>query len=363
MRIVPILSIGAIAFAVTLSGTNAALADIVFAGFESTFDTVIPGTPFHKDLTPDPPDPTGPDILDTNFVCGGGAAAGVTEGNCALEINHPPDWGTDEFYMILSSQGNGNAGELAFLDLIAQSTELRFDVTTFGGPTTPDEGPTYRQIFVVLNTNYFEQFNLGSWYDANSDPDAQRTLSNDSEEMFAFPLVSFDEEFLTTTVSLDLSAPLAEGGNEDNKVFWQALAQLIQSDIANETIDPAELSFQMYLVFQGADDPFTNPVQIVMDNFMLIGPEATGLAGDYNENGIVDAADYALWLAKLGDSQSLPNDDTPGVGQDDYDRWKLNFGLSSASGSSGGSIPEPTSLLLLIAAVAAIGSIKRIRAA
>ena len=44
--------------------------------------------------------------------------------------------------------------------------------------------------------------------------------------------------------------------------------------------------------------------------------------GDYNSNGIVDAADYVVWRDNIGNGFSLPNDDSPGVGHDDYTRWR-----------------------------------------
>jgi fibronectin-binding autotransporter adhesin len=95
------------------------------------------------------------------------------------------------------------------------------------------------------------------------------------------------------------------------------------------------------------------------------------LPGDYNEDGSVDAADYTVWRDKLGSATTLPNDDTAGVGPDDYTRWKNNFGNQAGSGSlslvgtrDGGSssgklvpVPEPvssTQLLLLTSAFLAI---------
>jgi hypothetical protein len=75
------------------------------------------------------------------------------------------------------------------------------------------------------------------------------------------------------------------------------------------------------------------------------------LAGDYNNNGIVDAADYTTWRDALGQSISLPNE-TESLGMvdgDDYDAWKANFGARrSGSGSAGlarsATVPEPASL-------------------
>ena len=70
-----------------------------------------------------------------------------------------------------------------------------------------------------------------------------------------------------------------------------------------------------------------------------------GLAGDYNEDGIVDAADYSVWRDHLGTSYALPNRD-PGnsgiVNEADYTYWKANFGSGSGSGSGSlANVPEP----------------------
>jgi hypothetical protein len=84
----------------------------------------------------------------------------------------------------------------------------------------------------------------------------------------------------------------------------------------------------------------------------------SGLAGDYNGNAIVDAADYTVWRDHLGQSITLPNDTTPGsVTQADYDVWKSNFGNHSGSGSgASAAVPEPTSQLLLLSGILAISS-------
>jgi hypothetical protein len=79
-----------------------------------------------------------------------------------------------------------------------------------------------------------------------------------------------------------------------------------------------------------------------------------GVPGDYNQNGTVDAADYALWRNVLGTAASLPNRD-PGqagnINQSDYDFWRRNFGKTggAASGvlSASAAVPEPASAILL----------------
>jgi len=76
---------------------------------------------------------------------------------------------------------------------------------------------------------------------------------------------------------------------------------------------------------------------------------APPLWGDYNENGVVDAGDYVVWRNNVGNESALPNDDTAGVGPDDYDRWRAHFGetnLGALGSTIGATVPEPASALL-----------------
>ncbi len=81
------------------------------------------------------------------------------------------------------------------------------------------------------------------------------------------------------------------------------------------------------------------------------------LAGDYNDDGIVDAADYTVWRDNLGTSEVLPNDLIGGtITEAQYDQWRAHFGQSAASGASaafGGqvAVPEPSTLLLVACAL------------
>jgi hypothetical protein len=80
------------------------------------------------------------------------------------------------------------------------------------------------------------------------------------------------------------------------------------------------------------------------------------LAGDYNGNCIVDAADYTVWRDRLGQNTPLPNtnpsDNDNMVTIAEYNFWKVQFGnvagSASGSGSLGGpAVPEPSSLAML----------------
>ena len=80
---------------------------------------------------------------------------------------------------------------------------------------------------------------------------------------------------------------------------------------------------------------------------------AAGIAGDYNNNGVVDAADYVVWR-NAGATDTLPNDSTPGaVDSTDYATWKANFGKTPGSGVelSGSAVPEPAGVMLAIFAL------------
>ncbi|QDU56881.1 LamG-like jellyroll fold domain-containing protein [Aeoliella mucimassa] len=94
---------------------------------------------------------------------------------------------------------------------------------------------------------------------------------------------------------------------------------------------------------------------------LLAGLPEPLLKGDYNDDGIVDLADYTIWRDNLGSSVELPNDLTPGVDASDYDVWKLNFGLTGLSGASIASVqvPEPGSVMLLAVGVLAMALVRR----
>jgi len=75
------------------------------------------------------------------------------------------------------------------------------------------------------------------------------------------------------------------------------------------------------------------------------------VTGDYNGNGIVDAADFVEWRKGLGTTYT----------QNDYTVWRANFGRTAGSGAGAGAapvsavVPEPSSVVgLLVCAVVGI---------
>jgi hypothetical protein len=93
-------------------------------------------------------------------------------------------------------------------------------------------------------------------------------------------------------------------------------------------------------------------------------------AGDYNGNGVVDAADYVVWRDNEGTTNPLPNDPIGGtIGSEQYIQWRSHFGQSASSGAalpSAGSlsvaVPEPATFVsLILAATGALIKRNRVR--
>lgn len=84
---------------------------------------------------------------------------------------------------------------------------------------------------------------------------------------------------------------------------------------------------------------------------------APGLAGDYNGDGLVDAADFTVWRDSLGgDASSLaPGSRDPSlagvISVDDYLWWKQSFTPSVAGSAAAAAAPEPGSVVGVLAAL------------
>ncbi len=102
-----------------------------------------------------------------------------------------------------------------------------------------------------------------------------------------------------------------------------------------------------------------NALDLVVTYRLLSGLVATatvtyigtppGVPGDYNDNGVVDAADYVLWRkgGALQHEVATIGSNTP----EDYTEWRARFGNPPGSGSALGeaqSVPEPATIGLLL---------------
>jgi hypothetical protein len=162
---------------------------------------------------------------------------------------------------------------------------------------------------------------------------------------------------LDGTLALSLLLPYQPSLGDTMQILSAAggLGGTIFADVIQPAGMPANLVFDV--IYNPTD------VQLVV---------VSDLPGDYNQNGVVDAADYAVWRDHLGQMFTLSGEKplaaTPGVvDQEDYDFWKAKFGLSVGSGSSAGASPsvasvlEPASMALLILGVNVVGGSVRSR--
>src|SRR5262249_6236854 len=86
-------------------------------------------------------------------------------------------------------------------------------------------------------------------------------------------------------------------------------------------------------------DPLTTShhIEILVNEY----PTTPALIGDYNNDGIVDAADYTVWRKGLGTTYT----------QSDFNAWRTHFDQTSGSGpgaSLNSAVPEPATLTLLM---------------
>jgi alpha-amylase len=103
----------------------------------------------------------------------------------------------------------------------------------------------------------------------------------------------------------------------------------------------------------------------------LITKDFRTVAGDFNLDGQVDAADYAIWRKNLGHTGAnfLQGDATfDGViGLDDLQVWRANFGFvrqplaPAGSGASFAAVPEPASVWIALVALGGTLTLRRRR--
>jgi fibronectin-binding autotransporter adhesin len=107
-----------------------------------------------------------------------------------------------------------------------------------------------------------------------------------------------------------------------------------------------------FLVNYGAGSAF-DPTQVTLSGF-----QAVTLPGDYNHNGVVDAADYTVWRDTLGSTGAgLAADGNINgmIDAGDYTVWKSHFGTHAGSGTGGSTnaaVPEPATIALAMISAA-----------
>jgi hypothetical protein len=285
------------------------------------------------------PDPNGhywnsiqPGLLAPNLVDTHNTAT-------TLQIGWDTPVGTDSY--------NGPAGDtsfgtpsdnLPFTDINAAALgdlgvkEAAFDYAD--GPSLADN----RVHFEIQNLDPTKKYDLTFYGSHKYSLDATTVYSVFSDSTFATQVAS------TTLQVMDTTDPSKH--NRDK--------------VATITGVSPQTDNILFLQFVGmtGHEGYLNSMEIVAE------AAAAGVVGDYNNNGKVDAADYVLWRNNVGTTTVLPNDPAGGIiGPTQYNNWRSHFGASAGSGSGlvGGAVPEPSSLMLVVAAVMGLFSVKRKR--
>jgi len=91
--------------------------------------------------------------------------------------------------------------------------------------------------------------------------------------------------------------------------------------------------------------------QICFWSYTVTGILSDGVAGDYDGNGTVDAADYTVWRDTLGSQLDLRADGNGNgfVDPGDYKFWKVRFG-NTVRETLSVTVPEPIALVMLFSA-------------
>jgi hypothetical protein len=152
-----------------------------------------------------------------------------------------------------------------------------------------------------------------------------------------------------------------------------SLSGALNVELINGFTPNAGQSFNILTAASGIDGTFdvTNLPALAGGLYFHLSYTATtinvsvaGILGDYNRNSVIDSADYILWRKSFnqsGSSLAADGNNNGTIDPADFTIWRANYGASpNASGataslpSSASTIPEPTSLLMILIASACL---------
>jgi hypothetical protein len=252
-------------------------------------------------------------------------------------IDNPTDRSFFRGYFVRFNGRNGLAGD--------------GNICYGGAACSPGTSPKQK-----LNVNTFEYFTYGQWGVGNGDPGPNNKFSHlISDPDLGYPGNSlFDTDTAAAGAEIDVTALANDQYTLKFTPFGNPAGAYTETGpLADpgQPIDWLEFTFFNKNAQAGVDSEF------FIHSIEIDGAAAAGVPGDYNSDGVVDAADYVVWRNHLGTNFQLPNEvsgTTPGsVTQEDYAAWRARFGNTSGAGSgfSAGSVPEPGMLGLFLAAV------------
>jgi hypothetical protein len=261
-----------------------------------------------------------------------------------------------------------------------QSFKMDFDQLPYSFPSDPVDpvpvGYFSNDSLLRFSSDAGERFSLYNWYAAYNDGTNPVTYFNSADEWGIGAATAFD--------NLNGGAALPTGGSgfmtgytgPDSTDGFSMTLDIVTIDtyrlrIVDDDVVKVDVSGQLTggaTAGQGIDtltlwsnDATGEDIGVsYFTNLEVLVTESEGLAGDFNEDGKVDAADYVRWR-KNSANNPLPNDGGLATQAERYSLWRSNFGDMAGSGSVTGAVPEPTAIVLLLIGLAAAMPLRRAR--
>jgi hypothetical protein len=235
----------------------------------------------------------------------------------------------DDTTVSITAVGTGDLGTTLALDTSEQGVGVNSasdDAQSEGGQRRIN-GTLGEAIHITFDKDVsLESLTLGSFEFASTPAEAMRLSFVSGTNPFSTELDGYSSEY---TLGADfISYSLVDPKNDS--------PHLVTFGMNGQ--DPIMIEAGTVLAYSA------NPVNsngILLDMITVHVEDVPEFDGDYNHDGVVDGADYVMWMK------------TDSANTDGYAAIVQNFGNSSP-GSGGGAVPEPTSAVLAIIAIVAM---------
>jgi hypothetical protein len=292
-------------------------------------------------------DPNGPQRASGVAEAVGSVFNLTLSDNAKVSIDSAMNDGTGSQYQGLALSGGNNRG--AILGTGGESNITIRDNASF---------TIQQNLYMTLASSFGAPVGAASTLSVRG-PDA--TVAINGDLLMSFDPIALAENGDPSTLEAVITGnthTTIEVGDEANIQFGNLAVEFDgYSPVGGETYTLLTADSILGTAFRATSLP-TLPTGLTWDlnvgatSVMLsINGSLPGVQGDYNDNGVVDAADYVLWR----NGGELQNDPTPGNQPEDYDFWRARFGNTSAGGSgvsAAGAVPEPIAAVQLIAVLA-----------
>jgi hypothetical protein len=172
------------------------------------------------------------------------------------------------------------------------------------------------------------------------------------------------EHMLSAVAALDSADPAQDEPGELTQAVLHKLHLSLDHDSNPDTAPMVYDDFRELLDAPRTDTRYGEGVHGEMyisskiNGRIYLVTNSVPLSGDYNRDGTVDAADYAVWRHSRGETGYHLRADGDGdgeIGPGDYDVWRASFGSTvpgfSALAQSQTTVPEPAAFIVSMLAI------------